>query len=255
MEAAAIVARYGSEDALFADTPIEAALRAACEPLLGAAESWDVSYSLDGWGSLGTRRTMPASVRDAVSRGWPLPTTVAEAWAEAEAADLLMGERCTVEYTYEPHSYVEARRYVVEEICNSLPARSLNDLRARGAWLAFQADAEVSQHPDEHRLLITTLRADIERMGARLREQDAEPVQTGHPPPQGGEGTHSVSTPEQPVTIQSGHRPSTRAERSAAALALIAEGHADREVARRLGISPTTVGTLRRAATVPRTGP
>lgn len=254
VEAAAIIERYGSEDALFEDTLLEAALRAACEPLLGVGEDWDGSYSLDGWGSFGTRRTMPASVREAVSRAWPLPATVAEAWTEYEAADRLMGERCTVEYTYEPHTYVEARRYVVEEICNTLPARSLNDLRARGAWLAFQADAEVSQRPDEHCTLIATLRADIERMGARLREQDAATVQTGQPPrPRQATAENSAAgfSPDPgktPTPVQTGQRPSTRAERRAAARALLSEGLTDREIARRVGISPTTVGSLRRVA-------
>lgn len=248
VEAAAIIDRYGSEDALFEDTPLEAALRAACEPLLDAGEGWDGFYSLDGWGDLGSRSKMPTSVRDAVTHGWPLPVSVVEAWAEAEEADRLMGERCTVNDGYEPHLYVVARRYVIEELCNTLPARSLNDLRARGAWLAFQADAEVSQDIEEHRTLIATLRADIERMGQRLRDQDAAPV------PNGQQGYATWHTPSRspdpgtgPAADQSGHpRRQTRAERHAAIRALLATGHTDREVARRLGISPTTVGAVRR---------
>lgn len=249
VEAAAIIERYGSEEALFEDTPMEAVLRAACEPLLGPGETWSTSYSLDGWGTLATGDTMPASVRAAMAQGWPLPETVAEAWAEYEAADRLMGERCTVDYTYEPHLYVQARRYVVEEICNTLPARSLNDLRARGEWLAFQADAEVSQRPDEHRTLVATLRADIERMGERMRQQEA-PVQNGQ---QGyAEQDTPLRSPDPGTStapVQFGHaRRPTRAERHTAIRALLAEGLADREVARRLGISPTTVGAVRRAS-------
>lgn len=251
VEAAAIIERYGSEDALFEDTPMEAALRAACEPLLGPGETWSTSYSLDGWGSLGTGATMPASVRTAVSLGWPLPETVTEAWVECEAADRLMGERCTVEYAYEPHLYVQARRNVVEEICNALPARSLNDLRARGEWLAFQADAEVSQRPGEHRTLIATLRADIERMavqfgqpaeaGTQAPDRQGEPVQSKH-----GEGVHQPAYPSRRTT----------AEKRRDVLALLNTEHVgaapltDREIARRVGVSPTTVGTIRRAGGV-----
>lgn len=251
-EAAEIIARYGSEDAVFEDTTKEAALRAACEPLLGPDETWSTIYRLDGWGSLDAGDKMPASLREAVSRGWPMPETVVAAWAEFEAADRLMGERCTVEYAYDPHLYVQARGYLLEEILNTLPARSLGDLCARGAWLAFQADAEVAQRPEEHRASIATLRADIERMGQRLREQGEAAVQNGQPA--------SPSASDHPVSpcgataqfcaapsVQSGHprRPS-RAERHAAIRALLCEGHTDREVARRLGISPTTVGAVRR---------
>ncbi|MFB0488391.1 hypothetical protein ABIE45_000977 [Methylobacterium sp. OAE515] len=109
IEAATIVQRYGSEDAVFADTPIEAALRAACEPLLGLGETWETGYSLAGWGSLGSRHQMPASLRDAVSRAWPMPETVATAWIEYEATDRLTHERYVVDDYYEPHLFSEAR--------------------------------------------------------------------------------------------------------------------------------------------------
>ena len=251
-EAAEIVARYGSEDAVFEDTPEEAAMRAACAPLLGPGETWSTIYRLDGWGSLATRSTMPASVRETIARAWPLPATVAAAWAEFEAADRLMGERCTVEYAYEPHLYVQARWYVLEEILNTLAARSLGDLRARGAWLAFQANAEVSQRPEEHRALVATLRADIERTGQWPRDQREAPVQNGQ---EGHTGRDAPLTSPNPGTsngsVYSGHlRQPTRAERHAAIRVLLAEGLADREIARRLAISPTTVGAVRRAAGV-----
>jgi hypothetical protein len=233
VEAAAILARYGSEDAVFTDTPMEAALRAACEPLLGPDQTWETGYSLDGWGSCTSRAAMPASVRDAASQAWPMPETIAAAWIEYEAADRLTHQRYVVEDYYEPHLFIEARQQLLAEILNTLPAKSLNEMRARGAWLGHWADGESEQSRDDQRAVVAALRADIERMGQRLREQDA--ATPGHSDPIPADPVHSGHAP----------RPS-RAERHAAIRALVTEGHGDREIARRLGISPTTVGSVRR---------
>lgn len=233
VEVAAILARYGSEDAVFTDTPMEAALRAACESLLGQGETWETGSSLDGWGIHASRATMPLSVRHAASQAWPLPETVASAWAEYEAADRLTHERYIVDDYFNPYPFTEARQQLVAEILNTLPARSLNDMRARGAWLSHWADGEAEQSRDDQRTVVATFRADIERMGQRIREQDA--TTTGN----------SNSKPASPVQTGQPARP-TRADRHAAIRTLVAEGHGDREIARRLGISPTTVGTVRR---------
>ncbi|WP_409568284.1 helix-turn-helix domain-containing protein [Methylobacterium sp. E-041] len=108
-------------------------------------------------------------------------------------------------------------------------------MRARGAWLSHWADGEAEQSRDDHRAAVATLRADIERMGQRLRERDEIPSDSSNPSQTGP--VHSVQA----------RRP-TRAERHAAIRALLAQGHPDREIARRLGISPTTVGAVRRSA-------
>lgn len=102
------------------------------------------------------------------------------------------------------------------------PAHSLSDLRARMSWFEYLSRKEVQWTHKNDLLRFATLRADIERMGVRLREQDAAGVQSGH--------SHRL----------------TRKERHAAICQLLSEGLSDREVARRLGISPTTVGAVRR---------
>ena len=240
VRAAAVIAEHGSEEAVFADTPREVALRAACAHLTvwDPRPEWSGHYHLAGWDSLGSRSTMPAAVREAVSRGWPLPGTVAEAWTEREAAEKLEQDRQTCTGgEYIPHSWVEARRYVLEDLLDTLPARSLSDLRARLSWMECLNEAGISHPYEDDRARLVTLRADIERMSARIRDQ-------------GGSPTPPVEVPRSPdpapPPVQTGHRPTTRAERRAAAAAFIAEGLSDREAARRLGISPTTVGLVRR---------
>lgn len=234
VKAAAIIDRFGSEDAVFADTPMEAALRQACEPLLGPGETWNTIYRLDGWDGYGVSK-MPASVRRAVSETWPLPATVTEAWAEFEATDALDRERSTVESHYTPHGFAEARRYVVEDLLNTLPARSLADLRARLSWMEWWNLHETTPDVKEDRVRLTTLRGDVERMGQRIRDQD---VQSGR--------TEGCSRSEHPLRR-------TNADKRRDVLALLnAENSGiapltDREIARRAGVSPTTVGTIRRS--------
>lgn len=57
-----------------------------------------------------------------------------------------------------------------------MPARSLRDMRARGAWLGHWADGESEQSRDDHRAVVATLRADIERMGQRLGSRMQAPL-------------------------------------------------------------------------------
>ncbi|MCJ2058200.1 hypothetical protein MKL09_16775 [Methylobacterium sp. J-048] len=173
IKADAVIARYGSADAVSAGTPMEAALRAACEPLLGPGETWSTIYRFDGWGSLDSRADMPATVQEAVTCAWPMPETVAAAWAEFRCTDRLTGARYTLDRYCDPPAFSEARRHLVEVILNTAPARSLNNMRTRGAWLNFWANGDMRQSDAEHQAVVATLRADIERMGQRIRGQKA----------------------------------------------------------------------------------
>lgn len=224
----ALLDEYGTESAVWADTEREAALRHACEPLLGQGETWNTIYRLDGWGSLDSPSRMPDSVRRAVTDAWPVPATVAEAWAEYAAADKQDGDRCTFCPDYSPHSWAEARRYVLEGLCNTLPARSLNDIRARLSWMEHLNGLEIASDPAEERVRLATLRADIERMGATVsrRVADAKPA----------EGATSEAYPARRTTAQ----------KRADVMAMLGTGLTDREIARRAGVSPQTVGNIRR---------
>ncbi|SDO52210.1 hypothetical protein SAMN05216360_12542 [Methylobacterium phyllostachyos] len=168
--AAAAVAEHGSEEAVFADTPIEAALRTACEPLLGPGHTWDGVYELAGWSWLQGRDRMPAALRAAAAEAWRMPETVAAAWAEYQARDRREGERYALFPDWSPHAFTEARRGLVEEVLDTYPARSLADLRARLSWLDELNEIDATSQR-EQRVRLVTLRADIERMAMRLRSQ------------------------------------------------------------------------------------
>lgn len=245
VKAAGIIEAFGSEDAVFADTPMEAALRTACEPLLGPGETWNMLYRLDGWGGLDSRAKMPASVGEAVAGAWPMPETVAEAWAEFEATDRLTGDRYTVDYHCDPHLFVEARRYIVEDLLNTQPAKSLNDVRARLSWMEWHNNREITPDLKEERVRLATLRADIERMGRRIREQGEGEVET----------TPSVQDGQEQGGSRSEHPRRTNADKRRDVLTLLRDNAeesgiaplSDREIARRVGVSPQTVGNIRRS--------
>ncbi len=228
-----VLAEYGSEAAVFSPTGWERALDAACDRYVvhGETTGWRLG-SLSGWDRFGDP---PAHIVEAVSNAYPMPANVQEAWSEFQAWEKLGRDREARGTGCGDHSApVDARRRLIERVLDTMPSHSLNDVRARMSWLEWRNELGSASDQKGDRVRLATLRADIERMGQRLREQDA--------------GAFGNSDPKAAGPVHSGHahRPS-RAKRHAAIRALLAEGHGDREIARRLGISPTTVGTVRRA--------
>lgn len=234
---------------MFAETEHERALEAACRPLIVRKPiiGGDMDTLL-GWDFIGGGDFRP-EVREAVSAAYDLPIRPREAWEEWQGWDRLYRDREAFFRDYGFPVWVEARRHVVEELLNEAPAKSMNDLRARLSWIDYLKSIDVLGQRPRDDALLATLRADIERMGARIRDE-AAPVQNGQ-----RDTSEPVSSPDlgsATPPVQYGHPRRTNAEKRRDVLALLNVQNAgiaslsDREIARRAGVSPQTVGNIRR---------
>lgn len=241
----AALREYGSEEAVFASGPWEQALEDACERFVVRKETtgWRIG-SLWGWDAFSFEDPAQEIV-DAVETAYPMPMNVRQAWAEFMFWDKLGRDREARGSGWgDPSPPVAVRSRLVERLLDTMPAETLNDLRARLSWMDWRNDLETAPDPKEERARLATLRADVERMGARIREQE-DAVQNGHrckPAPGFYEQPAKPSAP-----VQSGQSRRTNADKRRAVLDLLGQGLADREIARRVGVSPQTVGNVRRS--------
>ncbi|CAA2145592.1 hypothetical protein [Methylobacterium bullatum] len=172
IQRAQILAEFGSIEAVYAETDREAALREACKPITipDLRPGWEDDYTLDGWKLLDSDVSIPTSVLDAVRRGWPMPTTVKEAWAEYEASKALDRKRQTMhDYEHWPELWVMVRDHLLRTALATLPAASIGDMLARQSWM--EADLELRVINET---VLATLRADVERMAARIPRSGGE---------------------------------------------------------------------------------
>lgn len=232
---AEVLAAWGSEAALFARTERKALLDAAIAPFA----TWDhwtdeagtvhrFAKTLDGRsGEFWNVKDITPAIRAAVMLAYPWPTTLADAIAEVKAWDSLAADRGLFCQHCEWIHYAEARCRVVlleDELETSRPAASWDDMQARFDWkhYAYERTWVDPQKRDES--FLDRLEADF----AFLRT-NAHPVHSGHP--------HM-----QPATRR------TNAQKRADVLSMLDTQPelSDREIARRAGVSPQTVGNHRR---------
>ncbi|OWJ74614.1 helix-turn-helix domain-containing protein [Haematobacter genomosp. 1] len=204
-----LLAEYGSEKAVFVPTDLEKRLRRALLPLREGGDSFK------GWVAGNPTPAMWAAIQAAA----PLPDTLHGIWAEHAAWEKLVTDRITFEPYYDAPAHVRARQAALERHMDRTPAPSIEGMRARLAWLAHLNDRGFTRDIHDDEAMIATLRADFEAIAA------------------GVQGMCQTHTPAQ--------RP---AQRRAAVLDLLTTepGLSDREIARRVGCSPQTVGNWRR---------
>lgn len=251
-----VLAEYGSEEAVFAPTPWEIALERACDRFVvrKSTTGWRIG-SLWGWDIFSPGDPAPEIVQ-AVSNAYPLPANVQEAWNEHRAWDKLARDREAHSVgSGDPAPWVRVRTDLIERMANTMPAASLDDIRARLTWMEFLNSLENAPDPKEEAARLAALRADVEALAVRFGQAPRQPSQGFTGKSQNcGAGCGSVQN-GQPEGIAETTIPlrRTNAEKRRDVLALLNAENAgigplaDREIARRAGVSPQTVGNIRRA--------
>ena len=246
----AAVAEYGSEEAVWKPCEREVALEAACQPIITRRPIINGEMdTLQGWDG-GRWERLPPECQQIVANAFSAPASVREAWAEFQFWEKLADDRIAFFPDHDHDVRVRARKTFIEHVLDTMPARSMNDLRCRLSWMQEINDREWNRGNPEDGMLLATLRADIERMGARIWDE-AAPVQTGQT-----DASKTVCSPDPgttPSPVQTGHARRTNADKRRDVLVLLDAGHSgihltDREIARRAGVSPQTVGNIRRGS-------
>lgn len=231
-ERAAVIAQYGSEEAAIAPCQRERALNVATVHLARRVEKASAGGAffvgtLDGWsGGIGEP---PASVIEAVSAALPMPATIREAKEEHEywesrnrEVDAIHGFTGDVQLGLA----AEARWGLVRNLYErGMPIRTVDDMHVRMQLVA------TSEFNDTAADAAPVLLEAFERLVI-----DAKPA--------GGCS----------ATDQAGQQ-ARASDRRARIIAMLSNSDtanlSDREIARRVGVSPSTVGALRRRMAAP----
>lgn len=203
---AELLRQYGSADAVFAPTKIEDALRVALEPLS------DPENHLWGYQGYSGGKLTPA-MWEAVRSAVRVPETMQEAWAAYRAWETLQDDRCAFFPDYTPHQWAEVWHDALTFLLDNLRTPSAEGIKARLAWMR-----------------------EVANLGyARDMERDVELIDAM-------EDDFSVFA----ASVQTGHRNRTDKASQVKDMLRTSPALSDREIARRLSVSPQTVGNWRR---------
>jgi hypothetical protein len=205
-----LLAQYGSEEAIFAETPVEVALREALAPLACKTRGFD-TYR-DYWSGKPT----PA-MWEAIESVCETPTTVQDALAEFMEWERLSNDRYTFDEYHEDGPHIRARQDMLEYLMDTLETPTCEGILARLDWLAHTQSLGHSRDSEKDEAWLASMRRDFEAFAATTKTK-----------------------PDQ--------KPATQAQRAALVRDLINSGESlsDREIARRAHVSPQTVGNWRR---------
>lgn len=213
--------RFGSRGAVFAETPDERRLRETLAPLadhrafMDSEETYVAGYC--GW----TGGEQPPELVEALGRALPFPETIGAVRAELATWDALDAARMDLEPLGEELVWIRARCHALERLMDTIPAPTVAGFRARLAWLEELNGHGFTRPVERDTALIATLRADFDAIVEGL-------------------GTA-------PAPVQSGHATASQRRRDVRTMLARHPDMPDREIARRCGVSPQTVGNQRRA--------
>lgn len=198
---------YGSEDAVWELCEREILLKEACRPVITRKPIMNGKMdTLMGWDG-GRYDQMPFEVREAISGAYPLPSTVCEAWAEYGYWEKRGDDQSAFDNRVDHFVWVRGRITILEHLLDTMPGLTADDVRARMDWMESLLNRGFDRDVLEDLACLSSLRASFE-------------------------------------AVQNGRR--TNADKRREVLALLDTGLSDREIARRVGVSPQTVGNIRR---------
>ena len=233
---AAVIAKYGSEETALEPIEIECTVDAAVAPFVrevlkeysdGSGNYRDAT--LDGWSHFLDGPT-PAHVIAAVRAALPLPVTIAEAKAEVDAW-------CERDRDIEAirgkggDTWLSLGCNLRRDIVQAMLYRELRATNLADAIVRHRATAETGTYPSSEET--AAMLADLEHLA------DLEAARTV-------QNEHQEPAPDSRVHIEHATATARRAE----VLRLLSDENTamlpNREIARRVGVAPATVGNLRR---------
>ncbi|WP_036566981.1 helix-turn-helix domain-containing protein [Brucella rhizosphaerae] len=224
-----VLEEFGSIKAVFDPTPWEQALRAAIEPFsvimqYACVSGVDRQYTafMDGE-QTGIMLRGTEKAKGAIASAFPMPVTIQAAMDEIKAWNKLRWDRGLFFEHYEPHPEVYVRQRLVEDFIESAPVQSWNDLEARFAWKKYEFESQWLDPTERDDPFMDRIEADF----FILRD------------------LYENNNP-QAATVQTGRR--TNADKRTDVMSMLDTQPelSDREISRRLGVSPQTVGNWRR---------
>ncbi|AUQ53191.1 winged helix-turn-helix domain-containing protein [Phaeobacter inhibens] len=159
-----LLRQYGSEDAVFAPTMTEEAIREALAHMADPDTLW--GYRDFSGGKL--TPDMWEAVRGAVR----VPETVQEAWAAYQEQEARQDDRCAFFPDYSPHPWADVWRDALEHLLDNLRTPTADGVAARLEWMGFLANREFSRDAYRDQQLHAALQEDFTALMAS--------VQTGH---------------------------------------------------------------------------
>jgi hypothetical protein len=227
-----VIRRYGSEAAALAPCEREMLLREAVRQwskmIDPPSERW--TKSIDGWSGLTALGELSARAREALSTAYALPATIEEAIAEDKYWQQRAGELGLIIHGRRDDSSnldmcAQARQSIVLELLETgIRAQSIKDVLARQRYMV-----------------------ESETLDGKIN--DAVLADLAHLHEMATEADRGIQDSVQNGQAQSGDRRTASDRRDEVTRLLCNVDTAklpDREIARRVGVSPQTVGNIRR---------
>ncbi|PWE56226.1 hypothetical protein DEM27_12430 [Metarhizobium album] len=240
---------YGPYEDAFRETDIEIRLNIALQAhavfrkFTGSDEEYIHGYH--GW----ERGDLSASIVDALHFAHPVPKDIPGAWKEHIYWDNLSAKRYAYDEYYEHPVYVRCREELLGSILDNMPVRDWRDFDIRMKWRLEQVeDGWASTYEEslaQHKRLEDDMRILRQAAEATLHPSKVDAVATATEGDNPSSGIHSGRS------STAGHVTGTGQRRSAVLKLLETSPElSDREIARRCGVSPQTVGSYRRSLAI-----